>query len=104
MARYLEDGTYWKKGALDRYGNPTWDGPYTVKTRWEEISEIFVTNDGKTDSSRARVYLDADLDIGDYIIRGKNTDSTPPNLAEEIKQFQEVRNVKGDKRERKLIL
>lgn len=102
--RFIETCTYWQKGSLDKFGNPSWTGPTTTKCRWEEVSELFVTTDGKTESSRARVYLEPKLNIGDYIYRGKSGNSTPPNTAEEIKQFFEVRNVQGTKRERKLIL
>jgi len=103
--KYLEKVTYWTKGSLDKFGNPTWNGPTTTNCRWEEVSELFVTTDGKTESSRARVYLDPKLNIGDYVYRGKSNESSPIDAgADEIKQYFEVRNVNGTKRERKVIL
>jgi len=104
MNRFTELATYWTQGSLDRYGNPTWNGPNTTKVRWEDRSELFISTDGKRETSRSRVYMEPNLDIGDYITRGENSDSESPSEADVVKQFQEVRNVRGDKRERKVIL
>lgn len=104
MNKYTESVTYWTKGSLDKYGEPTWSGPNQTQARWEAISELFITTDGERASSTARIYLEPKVNIGDYVYRGKSSSSTPPNDAYIVKQFQEVRNVKGTKRERKLIL
>ena len=104
MPRNIELIAYWQAGPRDKFGNPTWTGPITVKGRWEDIAERFVNTDGATDTSRARVYIDDRVNVGDYIYRGKSTASIPPDEAHEIKQFFEVRNVQGTKRERKVIL
>lgn len=102
--KYLESATYWTQGALDEFGNPTWNGPNVTKCRWEVVAELFITQDGRQESSQSRVYLDPMLSVGDKIYRGKSGASDPPNDALIVKQVQEVRNVKGTKRERKVIL
>ncbi len=100
--KYIHDLTYWLAGDLDRYGNPTWDGPYHIRCRWEDVTKRFRNSDGDLDVSRAEVLVPTKLDTGTYIYKGKSQESSPISVkgAVEVKQYNEVWNVPGTKADR----
>lgn len=82
----VHDITYWE-AVPDTYGGFSYTGPIHIKGRWEQTAEMFATPDGEETVSKAVVFVDRDVKIGDFLYLGLSYDTTPPEDAERIRQF-----------------
>lgn len=65
-----EDVTHWPVTSSDGYGGFLYDTPILLKGRWEDKNELFLTPDNEEVMSSAVVYLNTDVDPGDYLAQG----------------------------------
>jgi hypothetical protein len=87
--------------AFDDYGKPVVADPIEIDCRWEDVSEEFSDATGTRQISRAKVYVDRDVDVGGILMLGELTDITDEvNIKEndgafEIRRFDKLPNLKA---------
>ena len=97
--------TYWIREGTDQYNQPAWSGPFTARCRWEDESRLFIDENGREARGRSTVYVAEDLlKIGDRVMKGENTSTTPDARSWEVRQPREIPSLMGDKREYRYIV
>lgn len=77
-----QDATLWVNTGSDGYSGFTFATPKVIKVRWEERSELFITNEGEQETSSAVVYLGQDVANGDFLALGiHDTIANPGDVA-----------------------
>lgn len=90
--------TYWVKTTVDRYGNPSWDGPNTAKVRWEDGARLVLTNTGREVKGRSTIYAQSDiLNIGDQVYLGTSEELSPVSGSFEVLSREMISNLRGTK-------
>ncbi len=77
----------------DNYGQPIVTDPVEIDVRWEDVSEEFLDKDGVVQLSRARVYVDRDVEVGGVLMLGELTDITDATTPKENENAWEIRRV-----------
>jgi hypothetical protein len=72
-----QTAVWWKKGAPDQYGTDSFDDPVEVKCRWEEVGQEYLSAQGEKQLSRAIVYVDRKMAMGDRLAQGLLDSDTP---------------------------
>ncbi len=62
-----DDVTHWPVTGSDGFGGFTYGNPVLLPGRWEDQSIQFVTDNMEEAISTAIVYLNTDVDVGDYL-------------------------------------
>lgn len=65
---------HWKKNGVDEFGQPEFDSPVELKCRWDEMAEQFIDASGSGEVSKAKVMLESDFSLGDYLWFGRLSD------------------------------
>jgi len=101
-----QTATYWP-ASPDGYGGFVFGAPAAIDCRWEDRAERFTTEDGREEVSQSVVYVDRDLEVGDYIALGDYSMSTsttttgeepsftPPAGARPIRAFGKLPNLRN---------
>lgn len=98
MTRNLrQKATHWT-ATPDGFGGHTFGSPTVRKVRWEEGTTLVTDDSGQEIISRAQVYLDGDVDIGDYLFLGESTAADPTTLStayvvREFRKTTDLRNI-----------
>ncbi len=80
--RHLEEEiTHWPVTGSDGFGGFTFGAPALLEGRWEQKSELFVNFDLEEVLSMAVVYVDKDVDEGDFLGRGDQTAEADPTAS-----------------------
>ena len=68
-----QTAVYWELSSLefDNYGQPIPITPIEIKVRWEDIGEQFLDENGTMQLSRAKVFVDRDVDVGGVLMLGE---------------------------------
>ncbi len=96
-----QTAVYWALSSVNTYGENQYAAPVEIACRWEDVSVEFLDNDGSTQMSRARVYVDRDVIIGSVLMLGVIADITDEvNIKEnagawEIRKFDNLPNLKA---------
>lgn len=95
-----QKAVWWQRLALDRYGRYTYAEPVEVKCRWEDVSTEYLGANGEKLVSRAVVYVDRVMSLGDRLWKGVLDSTTPDNPmslsnAYEVKQFEQLPDLKN---------
>ena len=100
---------YWALGStesggddFDDHGFPIWTDPVKIKCRWEDANEEFIAANGTKTSSKSKVYVESDVDVGGVLMLGELIDVSS-NLADvkenegahEIRRFDKTPNFKA---------
>lgn len=98
--------TYWKYLGIDGYGHPSFAAPVVLACRWEGRTEKIQGDDGEQHISRARVFLENDLESGDYLALGELAGSDPRRVlgAWRIISFRTTPGLNAEVFERKAYL
>ncbi len=101
-----ESVTYWERSGVDNFGDPSFDAPVTIKSKWEDRTELFVDNDGREQRSKSVVYVDTDLLIGGYLFRGSSSAADPLSVvgAFMIKDYRKISDFEVEVHERRAML
>ena len=80
-----QTAVYWERTGTNAYGEASFANPVEIEVRWEGRREIFFTVEGREEYSDAVVYVDRDMDVGDWLKLGDLTSSeaTDPRNATE---------------------
>jgi len=87
--------------AFDDYGQPIVTDPVELDCRWEDVNEEFIDAKGTRQVSRAKVYVEQDVDVGGILMLGTKDDITDSvNIKEnegawEIRRFDRLPNLKN---------
>lgn len=86
---------YWarttRNGARWNYAEPV-----EISVRWEDVTELHESETGEKWMSSATVYVDRDMNMGDYIYNGVLTDITDSTIprnntgSREVKKFSKL--------------
>lgn len=99
-----QTAVYWGKGSgsgIDSYGNPVFDDPVEINCRWEDVQEEFIDSMDIRQTSRSKVYVEEDLEIGGVLMLGEYDtsldDVNPKNNtnAWEIRAFNKIPNIRN---------
>jgi hypothetical protein len=87
-----QTATYWGWSGGDGYGSRTFLAPVQIDCHWEDAQELFIDKDGRQVVSRAKVFVDRDLDMGGYLLLGASSEADPRSVsgAFEIRQLAKV--------------
>jgi len=66
-----QTAVWWSLSGTDGYGQPTVGIPIEIKVRWEDVGEEFLDGDGTMQLSRAKVFVDRDVEVGGVLMLGK---------------------------------
>ena len=91
---------YWRRSGTDRYGAPAFDGPIEIDCRWENKLGQVLSESGELVASKATVYVDRQMFLGDKLKEGSLESDTPEDpkadaLAFDIQGLQTVPNLKA---------
>ena len=78
---------------FDGYGQPIPSTPVEIKVRWEDVGEEFLEYKGTTQLSRAKVYVDRDVEVGGILMLGGLGDITDESNPKENDNAWEIRRV-----------
>jgi len=101
-----QDITYWST-TLDGFNSYVFAAPVVIKGRWENKKIMIRNNKGDDAFSKAIVYVDTDVKLGDYIAEGDQTATPDPTTlsdAHEVKQFDKTPSLRQFDYERKALL
>jgi hypothetical protein len=73
----------WTNTGTDHYGRNTFSSPVEILCRWEDQIGEFTGPRGETLTTKAMVYVDRDLAVGD-IIRLGSLDSDAPETPDDV--------------------
>ncbi len=105
-AFHRQKATYWATGTSDGFGGHTFTAPISLDVRWEEKNELVINDKGETVVSRARVFVDRDLDLEGYLFLGVST-GADPRVVDDTYRILEIRktpSLDGTTFERKVYL
>jgi len=79
--------TWWPATAGDGFGGDVFSAPVLLSARWEDRQETFYgALDRRELVSKAVVFLEQDVAVGDYLCRGnQTTQSNPTSVAGALK-------------------
>jgi len=108
ITRFLvQDATLWSGQTPDGFGGCTPGSPVHIKVRWEDKAVRYAGRiDGNEEVSRAVVFLDRDVQVGDYLFLGLSTDADPTALegAFQVRKFDKVPDLRSVSTVRRAIL
>lgn len=98
-----QKAVYWKLSSLefDDFGQPIPTTPVEIDCRWEDVGEEFLDSNGTIQLSRARVYVDRDVEVGGVLMLGEldsSVDEDNPKENEnawEIRRFEKLPTLKA---------
>ena len=87
-----QDITWWGSAVPNGSGNFTYATPTTIKGRWEDLHQLFVTVTGEEKVSDARVFVDRDLIEGEWLYLGVSTEANPQDVsgAHRIRRYKKI--------------
>ncbi len=102
----FQTATYWGAPVPDGYGGSTFTTPISIKVRWEEKQEEFLTSFGQPVFSQAVVRTDIDIDIGGYLFLGSSSIADPTSVegAFPVKRFSKTPDLRNAELARKVWL
>lgn len=90
------------------FGGYTFDDPIAIKCRWEDRNELYYGRvSGKEEVSRAVVFVDRDLNVGDWLALGDHLQEVDPSSVREalpIRDFSSVPDLRNLSRTRRALL
>ena len=79
IRKLTQAATLWEISGVDSAGDPAFSSgsPTAITVRWEERTELFTGPDGEEQVARGVIYLDADIETGDYLLLGTSVVEHP---------------------------
>jgi hypothetical protein len=103
-----QTAVYWPLGTsesggtdIDGFGVPVLGTPVQIEVRWEDVTEQFLDKENNPQISRAKVYVDRDVDVGGVLMLGTLEDVLDETRAKnnvgawEIRKFDKIPNLKA---------
>lgn len=83
-----EKAIWWRRTGQDEYGASVFDDPVEIKCRWVERADQMVGKQGEIEVSKAKVYVDREMNEGDILKYGPIQSDTATNPREEADAFE----------------
>ena len=64
----------WLRTGVSEFNEPLFSAPVEVACRWDDLSEVFFSSDGKELVSKAIVYPDREVPTGSYFLKATQTE------------------------------
>ena len=99
-AHLKQDATKWTATA-DGFGGWAFTAPVALKVRWEEKAVLFRDQSGEEVISSAKVFLDVDVEINDWLFLGTSTDADPTaippatGVAYQVRMFEKLPSLRN---------
>lgn len=110
VRHFRDDITWWEVTGDNGYGGFKFAAPKLLKGRWEDRPENFINPNGDEVTSNAMVYLDREVSVEDYLVRGDHTDTDDPmklfntNRPWQARQVRRTTNLRNVTTEYKVFL
>lgn len=106
--RKLKETATWWAITPDGYGGETFAAPVKIACKWENALELKAGKEAtKEIISRAAVYTDRDVSVGDYLCQGDQTAHNDPTVIAgpfKITVFDRITDLRGVQTLRRAIL
>jgi len=66
-----QKAVWWARSSKDRFGRWTFDLPVEIDCRWEDTIQEYLDAQGEKHVSKATVYMDRLVSVGDRLRRGE---------------------------------
>lgn len=97
---YNQVATYWALSAVDGFGKRTFATPVLINVRWNERTDLMVQRGDELVPSRAIVFVQQDMVVGEYLAQGDQTAIADPislpSAAYMILQWRKDISMMGD--------
>lgn len=101
----IHDFTVWKVDSIDINGQPSYDGPFHFKGRFEKRQVVFLNTDGRETRGNSVIYTeDTNASIADEIYVGISNETSPVKGSFEIKDYRAIPNLRGTRTEYRIIV
>lgn len=91
--------TWWPLTGGNGFGGDTVGEPELIDCRWDDVQEVFIGQiDRRELISKAVVYVDRDMGVGDYLARDDHTDQSSPGSVEgafKIQRWEKAANLRN---------
>lgn len=89
--------TRWPYEGSNGFGGFSFGAPVTMRGRWEDRTELFTTPQGREVVSRAVIYLEKDVEVGDYVAQGDHSSELDPIAAGgyQVERFDRITDLRG---------
>jgi len=107
MRSKLEDQiTYWESNGSNRYGEETFAAPVITRARWEDRQEQVRTPSGDILISKAVVFVEDAMKIGDMVAKGDFTGISDPSMAgaSEVQHTFSIPSMRTNQMEHRIVL
>jgi len=90
-----QTAVYWPLTSVefDGYGQPVPSTPIEIKVRWEDVCEEFLDANGTMQLSKAKVYVDRDVEVGGILMLGELSSGVDESNPKENDDAWEIRRV-----------
>jgi len=78
----VHTAVYWSTPVADRYGEMGYVTGIEIKCFWKEKTKLFIDKEGKETTSKAEIYVLADLDEQGMLFLGELTDLGAAEIAD----------------------
>lgn len=92
---YKDVATLWRQSARDEYGQITWAAPVACKAAWADMGRLYLDEQGQQKVGRAVVMLNEDFAVGDRLLYGASTATTPTSASLPIRRRERQRKLGG---------
>jgi len=100
MTKYFDTATYWvSSGGLDAYGNYSTYTSQSIDVRWEDKTELYVTDDvGQELRSSAVVYSETEIEVNGWLYLGQSSETSPKSQtgAKQVMKVNKTKSLKGN--------
>ena len=86
-----DDVTHWPVTGSDGFGGFLYGAPILLKGRWEKKTEMFLDINMEEKASQAIIYLNADVDVGDWLGYGDFVTGTPITNPSSLDEAHRIR-------------
>jgi hypothetical protein len=92
---------WWKMTGTDEFGAPVFEAPVEITCRWEWKRMKVVMPRYETFTSKAKVYVERPIEVGDYLYLGSLSEiagETDPRVIKDavrVKKYGEISNLRG---------
>ena len=105
FVHFPHTATLWAVSGVGEYGGRTFAAPASITVNWQDSTEKFIGANGEERVSRAKVFVQQDIDVGSYLYLGTSSGVDPYDVSNafEVKSFSKVQGIGGEY-ERKAML
>lgn len=90
-----QDAVWWQKIGEDELSRSTYAIGQPVKVRWNDFREEIITYNGRKTTSKAKIMVGVDMDVGDILQLGLISNPPPIGIPTEAQGGYEILLWKG---------